>query len=128
MEGITLAPVSTDNVYRMSAGETVGRELKRRRTSLGYTQGALAIEAGVDRGAVIRAEKDDPRTSEGTILKLRSALEKLERRYGLERPDEIVNVIELPDGTRVRFTGSPSGVAEAAKAFLRDGDDDATDQ
>lgn len=98
--------------------ETPGGRAKRRRETLGLSLRQAAEVTNVGRATIAKLENDDPSVDEVSHMRLASAYDRLERRYGLEEPTKIVNVLELPDGTRVVFEGSPEGVAEAAARFL----------
>lgn len=98
--------------------ETLGERVRRRRMALGYSLRQLGTEAGVDRVRISSIEKGE-QVTELVLSRVLTTLDRLERFHGVDDPDEVVNVLELPDGTRVTFTGSPEGVAEAAENFLR---------
>lgn len=99
--------------------QSVGQQIKQRRTNLDYSLRRMAAETGIHRDTLTKVEADDPTVDDFSVDRYLSALDRIERRLGVDNPDHVVNVIELPDGTRVTFTGTPLGVAEAATEFLR---------
>lgn len=97
-----------------------GESIRVRRTALGLTAKALAERAGVDRSRVAAAEAGGP-VRPSTMGALDAALTQLEAEVSgpYDAPDHITNVIEMPDGTKVTFVGSPENVVEAAQRFLK---------
>lgn len=96
--------------------ESTGELARARREALGLSKRRAAQATGVSRPTIDKVEDDDPTADELSVSRLMAAYARLENRD--PEPVEIVNVIELEDGTRVTFTGSPDGVAEAAARFI----------
>lgn len=89
-----------------------------RRTSLGFSVRKMADETGVSRESITKIERGDPSVDQFTIDRYLSALDRMENRLGVTDPEHVVNLIELPDGTKVTFTGTSANVAASAAAFL----------
>lgn len=100
--------------------ESVGDEVDRRLGRMGLEYQDFAVRAGVHVNTLRKIRKGDPSVEPFTVARVLRVIEELEREMGLTEPEKVVNVIELPDGTRVLFEGSSEGVAEAARRFLRD--------
>lgn len=83
---------------------------------------ALAREAKLSRGVVDRAMHGRA-VLPASLGAMEAALDRVEEEAGPPPEPEQAATVELPDGTRVTFTGSPAGVAEAAEMFLRRMDD-----
>lgn len=85
---------------------------------LGVSSRELAKEVGLDRQTVARAREGHARPA--TFGLIEAWLDDLEHEAGMDLPSlqEMVSIVTLPDGTIVKFQGSPDGVAEAAEAFL----------
>lgn len=98
--------------------ETRGQQFANRREALRMSVRQLHEATGIARGTIAKIEHDDPSVEDFTVERLARELDRLERRHGIENPDQVLQVVELPDGTRVTHTGSPAGVAEAAARFL----------
>lgn len=73
------------------APETRGQEISRRMRRLGLNQSEFSEESKVDRGAIGRALRDDPRTSEQTYARLEGCLERLEHEVGYGGPDVVLS-------------------------------------
>lgn len=99
-----------------------GEAIKTRRLQLGMTRTALAQRAGVDRSRVTKAEAGEP-LRDSTLRAIEKALDdyEVEREVLPSVADSLTSVIELADGTRVTFTGSPETVIEAAHRFRQRG-------
>lgn len=100
-------------------GVEVGETVKARRERLGVTKTALAKRAGVDVSRVRKVEagvglRDSTMRA---IERALDAFEDEERHMDSPSVEQMVSVIELADGTRVTFTGSPENVVEAAHRF-----------
>lgn len=115
--------VNRSRVTRVT-DELAGARIKSRRLALGLSLRAMAEESGVHRTTLTRIESGAPGVEEHSMSRVLATLDRLEHRYGLDDPSHTVSVIELPDGSRVTFTGSPDGVAEAAARFLASRDTD----
>src|SRR3712207_4453156 len=102
----------------VTEGETTGQAVRRRRKVLRLSGPQLADEIGVHRNTIGRIERDEPNVDHDTIEAVLVGLERLEKRWGADRPDDVVQVIELPDGTKATFTGSVDNVAELVARFL----------
>lgn len=105
--------------------ETVGEQVKRRRIALGLSLRQLEDEAGVNRARLSAIERGDAKVREITTSRVLSTLDRLERRYGMDDPEEVVNVleVELADGRKVRATFSgpvPEGMHETVARLVRD--------
>lgn len=86
---------------------------------LGLPDRELSRLSGVDRGTIAKALRGESRST--TYGKLERLLDKLEKgaNEGELLPDEFVAHLELPDGTKVTFSGmTPEQAARAARAFL----------
>lgn len=110
-----VAPVTDD--------ESPGAAITRRREALGYfDRKDFAPVVPVSLNTLRKAELNDPTVEEKTLRRINNKLDQLERLNSSDKPEEIVNTIEveLPDGrtVRTRFTGSPEGVAEATVRFF----------
>lgn len=105
--------------------ETVGAQVKRRRTALHMSLRQLAEEANVDRARITALENGAENVREITTSRILATLSRLEKRYGVDDPDEVVNVleVELADGRKVRatFTGPvPEGMHETVARLVRE--------
>ena len=111
---------AVDDASRVSQvnDETLGQKVSGRRADMGFSVRRMAEETGVSRESIAKIERDDPSLDEFTVDRYLSALDRIEKRLGMQNPDHMVNVIELPDGTKVTFTGTSVQVADAAAAFL----------
>lgn len=100
-------------------GVKVGETIRARRERLGVTKTALAKRAGVDRSRVTKVE-EGVELRGATMRAIEQALDAYESEHeqaGATPPEQMISVIELSDGTRVTFTGSPENVVEAAHRF-----------
>lgn len=85
-DGQELLPVSN---------ETRGHAIKRRRMALGIKSYDEFVKAtGVSRGAITRAEKGDPSTSEATFLRLEAWLDRIEHETSSDAEDQAAAVAE----------------------------------
>jgi transcriptional regulator with XRE-family HTH domain len=114
MTAVAIAP----RMFRVSE-ETTGEQVERRLARLGINQEEFAKLAGVHVRTLRKIRNDVP-VEDMPRAKVLRTLDRLEVEYGIDQPEKIVNVVELPDGSRVVFEGSPEGVAEAAARFLRE--------
>jgi transcriptional regulator with XRE-family HTH domain len=96
----------------------IGKSIKDRREALGISLRELAKLTPVDRGRLSLLEKGDPAIGPTFIGAVTSTLERLELLVGQDTPDVVTSTIDLPDGTKVTFSGPADGVAEAATRFL----------
>lgn len=91
--------------------------------ALGLSLRQLEEEAGVNRARLAAIEKGSANVRDLTTSRVLAALDRIEKRYGMDAPDEVVNVleVELPDGRKVRatFTGSAEGMEEAVARLVR---------
>lgn len=101
--------------------ETRGQAIKRRRLALGFTSlRKFKDEIGIGRDTISEAERDEETVRDSTYEAIEAALDRLERKYGMDDPGLITSTVELPGNVRVTFSGSdPAGVAEAVDKFLR---------
>lgn len=102
--------------------ETTGGAVVRRRTALGLSVRRLQEESGVHRNTIAKIERDDASVEEFTVARVIAALDRLERRYSTDDPNYIVSRIELPDGSKLFFEGTPGDVGEAVAKYLAERD------
>lgn len=104
--------------------ESVGTRARHRRDALGLSLRRAAEQTGVSRPTIVKIEEDDPTADDLSVSRLMAAYARLERRYGMDAPEEVVNMLEvdLGDGriARSTFTGTPEGVAEATARLIRE--------
>lgn len=93
----------------------LGIRLRARRMALGMSVTALANKAGVDRSRVSAAESGASIRS-STLGAIEAALTQAEKARA--STDGATSILELPDGTKITFIGSPDDVADAARRFL----------
>lgn len=94
-------------------------DIKARRERLGMSQRALEKESGINRATIASAERGG-NVNSSSVRSIQAALDRIEREISgpYDTAEQVTNTMELPDGTRVTFVGSPSNVAEAAARFL----------
>lgn len=110
---------ATTVVY-VASGD-VGHHLKQRRLQLGLSLSELSRLSKVDRGVIAKLEAGGSTVRETTIGAVSAALDRMEHETGQDTPDIVTSTIELPDGTRITFSGPADGVAEAAARYVREG-------
>ena len=96
--------------------------IRARKEALGMPDAMLAREANLSRGVVDRAMHGRS-VLPASLGAMEAALDRVEEEAGPPPEPEQTATVELLDGTRVTFTGSAAGVAEAAETFLRRMDD-----
>lgn len=94
--------------------------VKARRERLGMSQRDLEKESGVNRATIAAVETGDRNVRAASVQVISATLDRIEQEISgpYDAPEQVTNVIELPDGTRVTFVGSPENVVEAATRFL----------
>lgn len=91
--------------------------LRQRMDRLGISDRELARLSKVDRGALTNALVGKARSS--TFGRLERVLGQLEQGAGDDGSPIMGATLDLPDGTRVHFSGmTPEEAARAARAFL----------
>ena len=97
-------------------------ETARRRIALGYSVRQAADLSGIGRGTIAKIEQGDTSGGPDDLSAARYVrwLSDQERSLGMDNPERVVSVVELPDGTRVIFEGDATTASAAAAAFLRD--------
>ena len=98
--------------------ETRGARIKARRSQLGLSVRELAARSGVNRETVTRVEAGEDRVRESSFGPLERTLDDLEQQTGMDTADIVTSTIELPDGTKITFSGAADGVVEAVQKYL----------